>query len=67
MGLKTWYSIDHATLYPVGGASVVMAENEERARALLLDVLTQACLGREPFTLVELQPDTAIILRNGDY
>lgn len=60
---------DHAGLYPVGTASVVVATDEGEAHALLRQALIERGLGGEPFTLSELdtsQPQ-ALVLRDGDY
>jgi len=53
--MKVFTCIDHETAYPVGGASVVVAETEERAREILYSELSRCGLGKyKDFTLVEL-------------
>lgn len=68
--LKLWFCTDHAAHY-VGGASIVVAETERQARALLIEELRAHGL-RQPegdFTLVlvDLTQQAAIVLANGDY
>jgi len=67
--LRLWTCTDHATHYPVGGASVVVAETEEAARELLRAALSADGLDPddEPFTLreVSLERPAAVVLCNG--
>ncbi len=72
--MKLFYSTDHEGHWPVGVASVVIAENVSEARRLLTEALageglrSQSSRG-EGFTLreVDLTIPQAIILNNGDY
>lgn len=64
--MRIFYSTDHPVRYPVGGASIVIAETEERARELLSLELSKAGL-EGPFTLREITGEQALILRDGDY
>ena len=69
--LILWTCNDHATIWPVGGASIVIAENEEEARILLDKALDKAGIHETngSYTLVEVSMDEpiAIVLCNGDY
>lgn len=52
---RLWVCTDHATFWPVGGASIVMADTEDEARELLKAALREKLLNAEqPFTLTEL-------------
>lgn len=69
--LKVYTCVNHAVYYPVGAASVVVAENYDAACLLLRDALMQQRLDPDDprFTLQELDTTKphAVILRNGDY
>lgn len=67
--MRIWTCIDHDTVYPVGGASIVTAETEEQVRKLLQDVLNSQGLIGTDWSLqeVDLTVAQAIILRDGDY
>jgi hypothetical protein len=68
--MRVYVCTDHQTHYPVGGASVVVAEDEEQARALLYaELRTHGLRKDEPFTLQEVSLDRphAVVLNNGDY
>ncbi len=68
--MAVYISTDHAGFYPVGTASVVVAESEREARLMLMAALFSAGLdGKEPFTLqeIDITKPGATILRNGDY
>ncbi len=63
---------DHDLHYPVGCASVVIADGEDEARALLDAELVKRGLkpsAREPYTLKQLPNNRplAVILNDGDY
>ena len=67
---KTYGVNDHDGVWPVGAASVVVAHSEEEARLLLDTALTERGLktsDQEPYTLREVEPNTAVILLDGDY
>lgn len=67
--MKLFTCVDHATIWPVGGASIVIAENEFEARHLLSQRLSSVGLNSQPFTLTEIdttQP-RAVILFDGNY
>ena len=67
---RLWICIDHATHYPVGGASIVMADNEIDARLLLKSALRESSLDdTKPFTLIELNISVpfARVLCDGNY
>ena len=54
----------------VGGASVVVAEDEAQARALLIaELATHGLTGTKSFTLRRINADVAkaFVLRDGDY
>jgi hypothetical protein len=61
--------VDHATKWPVGGVSIVVAKDEAEARALLQASLEERGLGAPEFTLQEVDMMTpgAHILHYGDY
>ena len=66
--MRLWTCTDHETHYPVGGASIVMAETEEKACELLTERLAEQGIAG-PFNLVEQDATKpfAIVLCNGDY
>ncbi len=77
MKCKLYTCIDHDVMYPVGGASVVIAENIDRAYDLLNEALEREGLNgddKDPYCLMEV-PDCkiktktprAVILNNGNY
>lgn len=67
--MKLFICTDHETIWPVGGASIVVASDEIEARHLLSQQLSGLGLNSKPFTLVEIDTafPRAIILRDGDY
>ena len=70
--MRVFTCVDHDCHYPVGVASVIVAENEQQARELLDAQLIEHGLNpydEPPYTLQELALDTpqAIVLRDGDY
>lgn len=68
--MNVYVCTDHDIHYPVGGASVVVAETEDEARRLLSAALTGCGLnGTDPFTLAKLELGSAraIVLRDGEY
>lgn len=67
--MRLFTCIDHACVYPVGAASVVVAANEGEAYNLLRHALAEHGLKDKPFTLQEISMDhpSAVILRDGDY
>ena len=67
--MRAWTCIDHDTIYPVGGASVVVATDEASAKSLLRGALKDRSLKPDGFTLKELRIDKpgATVLRDGDY
>lgn len=72
--MKLFYSTDHQGHWPVGVASIVVAESEGDARRILTDALAAEGLRSnssrdDGFSLVEvdLSKSQAIILNNGDY
>ncbi len=68
--MRVFYCTDHDGHWGVGVASVIVAPNEDTARAALRDRLNQLGLkGDEPFTLTELDTSKAqiLVLRDGDY
>lgn len=67
--MKTYYTTGHDGFWPVGTASVVMAQSEKKARELLDRELEARGLDPKApvYALEELGPDEAIILRDGDY
>ena len=70
--MRLFVCIDHATFWPVGAASVVLAENETEAGKLLDAMLRLRGLpdsGTHPYSLTEVAADKAqaVILRDGEY
>lgn len=70
--MRVFYCTDHATHWPVGGASVIVAADENEAQALLdQQLLNERMMTSHdsPYRLVELAIDKpiAVILDNGDY
>lgn len=68
--MRIWYSNDHEGHYPVGVASVVVAEDEDEARDLLILKLREHGLEQKrPFRLTEIKTDQAraIVINDGDY
>jgi hypothetical protein len=61
---------DHEGHWPVGVASVVVADNETSARAVLgVELYKHGLTRNEPFTLqeVDLSHPHAVVLMDGDY
>ena len=67
--MRVFTCTDHAGHWPVGVASVVVAENISIAYETLMGELANQGLARSHFTLVELPLDKSScrILCNGDY
>lgn len=68
--MTTYASDDHDSHYPVGCASVVIAENQAQARELLDAALVAQGLkpwSERPYRLFEIKPGTAVVLANGNY
>ena len=67
--MNVYTCVDHGGHWPVGVASVVVAQSEYRARQLLEAALSKEGLSHRGFTLQELDTSKAhaVILNNGDY
>lgn len=68
--MRLWTCVDHDVFWPVGGASIVVASDEDEARSLLSDALRATGLDPdEGFTLQEVPLDrkVAIVLKDGEY
>lgn len=68
--MNVYTCIDHEGHWPVGAASVVIADNEEQARELLIaELATHGLRQTKPFTLKMLGLDVpkCIVLVDGDY
>lgn len=70
--MRLWVCTDHDCHWPVGCASIVLAENEEEAARLLDSALRQHGLKSgnvEPYTLTEIPLDQAraVVLNDGNY
>lgn len=70
--MKAFVCTDHDYHYPVGVASVIIAENEDQARSLLDAQLRERGLSPhadEPYTLQTLSLDEpkALVLHDGNY
>jgi hypothetical protein len=67
--MKLFTCTDHDNFWPVGAASIALAENEEEAHELLKKALEDHGLSGEDFTLqeVDLNSPQAVILCDGSY
>lgn len=68
--MKIYTCIDHAGFWPVGVASVIIAQNEDEARRLLDGELSKKGLAtsdKKPYTLQQIKGPVAKILNSGDY
>ena len=70
--MRIFVCTDHATVFPVGGASVIVAESETEAVKLLDAMLRLRGLEDSmlhPYTLTEVAAEKAqaVILRDGEY
>lgn len=67
--LKVFTCNDHDGFYPVGVASVIVAQTEEEAAELLKVELRKRELGTDDFTLIELDMSIsrAVVLQDGNY
>ena len=67
--MKVYTCIDHNTHYPVGGASIVIAEDKKRAKQLLNKELKEHGLEPNDYSLQEIDISIAhaIVLNDGDY
>jgi hypothetical protein len=70
--MRVFVCTDHDLHYPVGCASIVVAETEDIAQSLLDDQLKQRGLkprSQEFYTLQEIniKEEKAIILQDGEY
>ena len=69
--MRVWYCTDHDGHWPVGSASVVVAEYEDQARAYLIEALREKGIHQPKgdFTLTELPLDAAkaVVLNDGEY
>lgn len=67
--MKVFTCVDHDAHWPVGVASLVVAEDKEKAYYLLAIQLTDNGLSTTSFTLqeVDLSKEQAIILHDGNY
>lgn len=72
MQMKLYTCNDHIVHWPVGAASIILAENEEKAAKLLTIALHDDGLDPDDgdgytLTEVDLKQAQAIVLCNGDY
>lgn len=67
--MKVFTCDDHEGYWPVGTASIVVAENEEEAHKILYEKLKSINLVDNDFTLKELDTSkpNVVVLRDGDY
>jgi hypothetical protein len=69
--MRVWSCNDHDRHYPVPAASVIVAETQEQARALLVEALKKCGVHQrqDDFTLVEIDTakSAAHVLADGDY
>lgn len=67
--MKVFVCTDHDEHYPVGAASVIIAENEQQASSLLREELQRRGLKGEGFTLkeIDLSAPIAVVLCDGNY
>ena len=67
--MKVFTCIDHDTKWPVGGASIIVAEDKRKARGLLNSALRDQGLDIKGYSLQEVDIKTpgVTILNDGDY
>lgn len=68
--MKVFTCTDHEGFWPVGVASLVVAEDQTKAAQLLMDALVKEGINQvDPFHLEEIDVTRpqAVILHNGDY
>lgn len=67
--MRLWVCTDHDCHWPVGCASIVLADSEDEARALLDAALIDHALKPTPYTLTEIPTDQAraVVLNDGNY
>ena len=67
--MKLFTCNDHKGYWPVGTASVIIAESQGEAHALLYDDLSRKGLKDNDFTLTEIDLNNrqVIVLQDGDY
>ena len=68
--MKVFTCVNHATLYPTGGASVVVAEDKESAENLLAARLLEHGLmwdGDEDLVELDVSIPSATVLYDGNY
>lgn len=68
--MRLWICTDHDTHWPVGGASIVWASDEDQAQELLKRALAESGLDPESScTLAEvrLEQPGALVLCDGNY
>jgi ABC-type nitrate/sulfonate/bicarbonate transport system substrate-binding protein len=67
--MHLWVCTDHDCHWPVGCASIVLAEDEQMARVLLDAALVQHGLKPNNYTLTEVPLDQAraVVLNDGEY
>lgn len=68
--MKVFTCIDHQDIWPVGVASVIIANDEAQAKELLVaELVNYRIIQTEPFTLQELDLTVAkaVVLQNGEY
>jgi len=69
--MNVYVCTDHKGHYPVGVSSLIVAENEDEARRLLIAELAEHSLkqGDKPFSLrlMNVSSPRAYVLQDGDY
>ena len=70
--MQVWTCTNHENFWPVGAASVVVAENEAQAREILTAALHKRGLGQQMPEDLELKPLNttdahAVVLWDGNY
>lgn len=68
--MKVFTCVDHDGFYPVGVASVIVAESKDRARSLLDAALVVRGLKIDKnctFQELNIEVPNAYVLRDGDY
>jgi len=67
--MRLWVCTDHSCHWPVGCASIVLADEEDEARRLLDAALIEHDLVPNKYTLTEvpLNQARAVVLNDGNY
>jgi CubicO group peptidase (beta-lactamase class C family) len=67
--MRVWFSNDHKGHWPVGGASIVVAEEHGMAFVMLIEALRRQGIHDTAFTLTEVDQTRrhVLVLCDGEY